>query len=102
MKEWMRYKVMLTLIAIAVMLTACTCTLAGCTLNDEIDGWHYDARFSNLPDSTYTRTVTDNETGVQYLMVKSGFGRFATMGITPLLNPDGTPMLADGYGEKND
>ena len=33
--------------------------------------------------------LVDKETGVTYLLWKSGYGA----GITPLLNPDGTPVI---------
>ena len=39
----------------------------------------------------------DRETGVEYMVVKNyGYG----VGVTVLLNPDGTPKIARGYQER--
>ena len=43
--------------------------------------------------STYYKVIVDEETGVEYLWIdghKAG-------GVTVLMNPDGTPMIAEGY-----
>jgi hypothetical protein len=46
----------------------------------------------NNPNAPYSETIiVDKETGVMYLAVY-GYHHF---GITPLLNADGTPMLAE-------
>lgn len=46
----------------------------------------------NNPNAPYLETIiVDEETGVMYLVVY-GYQHF---GITPLLNADGTPMLAE-------
>ena len=37
--------------------------------------------------------LTDTETGVQYLMFKDGFGKYATGYMSVLMNPDGTPIV---------
>lgn len=41
----------------------------------------------NMVDTTYV--IEDSETGVQYFAFKSGYG----MGLTPLLNSDGKPVI---------
>lgn len=45
----------------------------------------------NLDSSYHETIIADKETGVMYLIVY-GYYQF---GITPLLNADGTPMLAE-------
>ena len=42
-----------------------------------------------LKDSGVHMILVDRETGVNYLMVKSGYGT----GITPLLGTDGKPII---------
>lgn len=44
---------------------------------------------SILKDSGVQMILVDRETGVNYLMVKSGYGT----GITPLLGTDGKPII---------
>ena len=44
---------------------------------------------SVLKDSGVQMILVDKETGVNYLMVKSGYGT----GITPLLEADGKPII---------
>ena len=39
------------------------------------------------------RILKDNETGVQYLMVESGYG----IALTPLLDKDGKPIVDPKY-----
>ena len=38
---------------------------------------------------TRARVIVDKETGVNYLFVESGYAG----GLTPLLNPDGSPVV---------
>ena len=46
----------------------------------------------NNPNAPYSETIiVDEETGVMYLAVYA----YHHFGITPLLNADGTPMLAE-------
>lgn len=42
------------------------------------------------------RTITDTETGVQYLFVKSGYAG----GLSPLLDRDGKPLLDNSCNEE--
>jgi len=44
---------------------------------------------SSLKDEGIRQILIDKETGVNYLMVKSGYG----LGITPLLDKDGKPIV---------
>ena len=44
---------------------------------------------SELRSAGLRQLLVDRETGVTYLFCKSGYGA----GITPLLNPDGTPVI---------
>ena len=39
--------------------------------------------------SNYFQVIVDNETGVNYLCVKTGYGS----GLTPLLNENGKPLI---------
>lgn len=56
-----------------------------------------DGRF--LSDYPGCYVVTDTETGVQYLFAKGSGGYAGYGGLTALLNPDGTPVVADGYDD---
>lgn len=48
--------------------------------------------YGNNPNAPYSETIiVDKETGVMYLAVYA----YNHFGITPLLNADGTPMLAE-------
>lgn len=42
---------------------------------------------------TVTKVLRDNETGVLYLMHQLGYG----LGLTPLLDADGKPLLDEDY-----
>ncbi|MCI9595772.1 MAG: hypothetical protein HFE75_00455 [Firmicutes bacterium] len=44
---------------------------------------------SALKDDGVRQVLVDKETGVNYLMIKSGYG----LGLTPLLDKDGNPMI---------
>ena len=44
---------------------------------------------SDLTDTGMRQLLVDKETGVTYLMWKSGYGA----GVTPLLKPDGSPVI---------
>lgn len=44
---------------------------------------------SALSDEGFKQILVDKETGINYLMVKSGYG----LGLTPLLDSDGKPMI---------
>lgn len=44
---------------------------------------------SAIKDSGMIQVIRDNETGVQYLWIKSGYAG----GITPLLGSDGKPII---------
>lgn len=43
--------------------------------------------------SSVRQILLDRDTGVQYLMVSSGYG----IALTPLLDKDGKPMVEDRY-----
>ena len=45
---------------------------------------------SSLTESGQKQILIDKETGVNYLLVKSGYG----LGITPLLDKDGKPVIS--------
>lgn len=45
---------------------------------------------SSIKDGGQKQILVDKETGVNYLLVKSGYG----LGITPLLNKDGKPVIS--------
>lgn len=55
----------------------------------EASGERFDAS-----DSVALRVVTDRETGVQYLFAVRGYGA----GLAVVVDADGTPLLAEGYG----
>lgn len=44
---------------------------------------------SSLSNSGFRQLLVDKQTGVTYLFVSCGYGS----SITPLLNPDGTPVV---------
>lgn len=44
---------------------------------------------SSLKDEGYRQILVDKETGVNYLVLKSGYG----LGITPILDKDGKPII---------
>ena len=44
---------------------------------------------SSLSNDGMRQVLVDKKTGVTYLFIRSGYGA----GITPLLNPDGTPVI---------
>lgn len=44
-----------------------------------------------LKDDGIRQILVDKETGVNYLMVKSGYG----LGLTPLLGQDGKPIITE-------
>ena len=46
---------------------------------------------SSLKDSGLRQVLVDQETGVNYLVLKTGYG----LGITPLLYKDGKPVITD-------
>ena len=57
-----------------------------------------DTRFEQIykEGSTFTsikKILKDNETGVQYLLVESGYG----IALTPLLGKDGKPIIDPKY-----
>ncbi len=43
-----------------------------------------------LKDEGFRQILVDQETGVNYLMIKSGYG----LGITPLVDQDGKPIIS--------
>lgn len=49
---------------------------------------------SYLSDQGLQIILADRKTGVSYLYVKSGYGA----GITPLIGPDGKPMIRKPWG----
>ena len=48
---------------------------------------------SQISDEGYRQILVDKETGVNYLMWKSGYGA----GITPLLDPEGKVIITKLY-----
>ncbi|MCE4956420.1 DUF6440 family protein [Macrococcoides caseolyticum] len=59
-----------------------------------------DKRFTNYKDGSgksskmlSTYIIVDEQTGVQYLYAAMGYGA----GVTPIIDKDGKPVLADGY-----
>ena len=82
-------------IALAAALAA---TMLGCeeSGNGVYVGQHdseADRRFMTEDDWDHFEFVVDRETGVTYVLVERGFGKSARMGIAPLLNSDGTPVV---------
>ena len=51
---------------------------------------------SSLSNSGYRQLLVDRQTGVTYLFISCGYGS----SITPLLNPDGSPVITrvDSFG----
>lgn len=75
---------------VAALLIVLAVTLCGCMrtegADDDLGGRFTDTRYQGA------RVITDNKTGVQYLLVKLGYGA----GLTVLLDEDGKPMIAGG------
>ena len=88
----MKKIISMLLIVIAVFMGA-VCLVA-C---DENESQH----LSELSDS-YVNTWTDDETGVQYIIVYTHNGYGAGFGITARLNADGTPYIVTEGGTTND
>ena len=44
---------------------------------------------NSLSNEGYRQLLVDKQTGVTYLMIHCGYGS----GVTPLLNPDGSPVI---------
>ena len=44
---------------------------------------------SSLSNDGMRQVLVDKKTGVTYLFIRSGY----SVGLTPLLNPDGTPVI---------
>ena len=74
----MRYKCnpMLSLVALVLLALILVFTCTGCT--DQAEAAETPARFTRevhaLPNASYACIITDNETGVEYLFIKSGYG----------------------------
>ena len=45
---------------------------------------------SSLKDEGFRQILIDKETGVNYLLIKTGYG----LGLTPLLDKDGKPVIS--------
>lgn len=69
-------------ILLAVMLVA---TLASCAVSDEAEK----DRFENKYVGEYKTIIIDQDTGVMYLFVKSGYGG----GLSVMLDRDGKPLV---------
>ena len=54
-----------------------------------------DQRFVTDVKTDKLRTVVDSRTGVTYLVWTQGSGTYRVGGITVLVNPDGTPVIAE-------
>lgn len=90
----------LILLAVFIFLGIAT-AIAGCSNKNSVDGYSSDnvedARFIiNDGEAVYSldyyAILTDTETGVQYLITQMTTNPNSSI-MTPLLNPDGTPMV---------
>ena len=87
-------------VTVALLLIICTSGCSGNTVDKPIETSEVteDSRFI-VNDGYETAAIkdysilTDTETGVQYLMIKSGFGKYSTGYMSVLMNPDGTPIV---------
>ena len=76
-------------LAVAVAMAAAV----GCGATETAEGKTAD-RIGTICNEGFASVYVDRETGVEYLVVKNyGYG----VAITALLNPDGTPKIAEGY-----
>lgn len=79
-------KIVACIIGVAIVASI---TLVGCgteaVASDEYSRFH--AEYENFN----VCTITDQDTGVQYLLFDNGYGA----GLTVLLDPDGTPHCVD-------
>lgn len=64
-------------------------SLVACASADATQECEPEERFTKTYHDGATRVYVDTETGVQYFVVRTGYGA----GVTVLVNPDGTPMI---------
>lgn len=61
------------------------------------DRFEYEMLICSEGEATFGKVI-DTETGITYLVMRSGHDKYSWGGITPLLNRDGTPVI-DGRFE---
>lgn len=80
--------VLIGVVAMALSLAGCACASTTQAQQEKMFEWVY------REDSSF-EVVQHNKTGVLYLLVDYRTGYT----ITPLLNPDGTPMTVDDWND---
>lgn len=82
-------------ITLAACLLLCGCDGNGIMREENTPKPNTQGRF--LCDSSYYKfeTVVDSQTGVTYLLWKSGGGNGAVGGITVMLDRDGKPIISE-------
>lgn len=61
------------------------------------DRFEYEMLICSEGEATFGKVI-DTETGITYLVMRSGHDKYSWGGITPLLNRDGSPVI-DGRFE---
>lgn len=82
--------VLIGVVAMALSLAGCSCATTAQAKQEKMFEWV-------CRDSSF-EVVQHNKTGVLYLLVDYRTGYT----ITPLLNPDGTPMTIDDWDDNNE
>lgn len=88
-------------IAVAVALAA---TMLGCDGGNGVYVGQHDSdadmRFVTENAEDHFEFVVDRETGVTYVLVERGSGNSVGIGMAPLLNRDGTPVVDMGKTDR--
>ena len=82
--------------AIALAVAVAMAAAVGCGATETAKGSEAERIKQTSKSGTAGSSVyvlVDEETGVEYLLVKNAYGS----GITAMVNPDGTPKIAEGY-----
>ena len=79
------------LITIFMIVALCACLFVGCEESTNREYWA-DSGFVYIKSKKHLDYLYYEETGVMYVYDDSPYRG----GLTPLLNPDGTPMIWEG------
>lgn len=80
------------LILIFMAIALCACLFVGCSVEDAHRSTWEDTGFTLIEIKGGMDYVYHNETKVIYVLIRDCH----QAGMTPLLNPDGTPMIWEG------
>lgn len=86
-------------LTIAACLLLCGCSGNGIRREQDVPKPSVGGRFLCDEDDYRFETVVDSQTGVTYLVWKSGSGQSSKGGITVLLDRDGKPIISEEVAE---